>query len=169
MDLSSLHERMHSVAGGLTYRALGETTGMHPETVRRYMQGQSPSAEFLEALCRSFDLNAQWLIMGRGPTKRSEARAHILRESNPSELLAAIAQALEKLAQRLDRLEVFVQTLESRLGTHAQRPSNEDGDGQGQVKQTSAADAANQGAADADERVRIIARAVTERPRSDAS
>lgn len=115
MDLSPLHERMHAVAGSMSYRALGDYTSQHPETVRRYMQGQAPSVEFLAALCSRFDLNAQWLLTGRGPQKQSDAKAHALREANPSELLSAVAEALERLTERVDRIELFVQTMETRL------------------------------------------------------
>lgn len=175
MDLSALHERLHAVAGNLTYRALAEATGHHPETVRRYMQGQSPSAEFLASMCGVFDLNAQWLIMGRGPIKRSEARAHALREANPAELLNAIAEALEKLAERVDRLEVFVQSLESRVRAPKAQAGDEETDGQSariepgpESRTDSRADSGGDAAADRSARASRIARAVAKRPRPDA-
>ena len=113
--MSPLHERMHAVVGHVTYRALSDATGQNAETVRRYMQGQAPSAEFLAALCSRYDVSAQWLLTGDGPMKQSHARAHALREANPAELLSAVALALERLTLRVDRLEVFVQMVEARL------------------------------------------------------
>jgi transcriptional regulator with XRE-family HTH domain len=115
VELSALHDRIQAVAGGMTYRALAEATSQHPETVRRYMQGQAPSVEFLSALCFRFDVSAQWLLTGQGPIKHTEMRAHALQQANPSELLAAIAAALERLTDRVDRIEVFVQTMEARV------------------------------------------------------
>jgi len=99
----------------MSNRALGDSTGQNAETVRRYMQGAAPSVEFLAALCARFDLSAQWLLTGRGPMRQSETRAFVLRQANPAELLSAIAEALERLTDRVDRIELFVQTLETRL------------------------------------------------------
>lgn len=115
VDQSQLHDRLRAAVGQRTYRHVGELTGTNPETVRRYMTGQAPSAEFLSALCRSLGLSAEWLLSGRGPMKSAEIRHHTLSESAASDLLAALARSVERLLDRVDRLEVFVQTLETRL------------------------------------------------------
>ena len=47
MKGNELHDRLAKCAGNHTFRRLGELTQTHPETVRRYMQGQAPSADFL--------------------------------------------------------------------------------------------------------------------------
>lgn len=112
---SPLHERLLAAIGDRTYRAIASETGHNPETVRRYMQGQAPSAEFLSRICECFDVNAHWLMTGAGPMRQSDSDAHVLRDATPGELLAAIADTLEKLLERVDRLEIFVQTLETRL------------------------------------------------------
>ncbi|MDX2115059.1 MAG: helix-turn-helix transcriptional regulator [Planctomycetota bacterium] len=112
---SPLHERITAVLGRQTYRAVAETTGHNAETVRRYLQGQAPSVEFLSALCAHYDVSAQWLLTGQGPMRQSQTRAHALSAANPAELLAAIAAALEKLTHRVDRIELFVHTMETRL------------------------------------------------------
>lgn len=106
------------MVGARTYRALADLTGQNSETVRRYMQGAAPSTEFLAALCNRMDLNAHWLLTGQGPMRQSDTRAHALREANPSELLAAIAVALEELTRRVDRLETHLNTIETRLRGH---------------------------------------------------
>jgi hypothetical protein len=62
----SLHDRLLVSAGHLTYAKLGAMTGVHPETVRRFMQGQTPKPEFLAELCREMGLNGDWLLTGRG-------------------------------------------------------------------------------------------------------
>lgn len=115
MSLSKLHERLVAATGNMTYRQVGEITQTHPETVRRYMQGQTPSVEFLEALTGALGLSAEWLLTGRGPMKLDEARLHALREFNAADLLEAVASTMERLIDRVDRLEQYTQTLETRL------------------------------------------------------
>ena len=63
---TSLHDRLLLAAGHLTYAKLGAMTGVHPETVRRFMQGQTPKPEFLAELCLELGLNGDWLLTGRG-------------------------------------------------------------------------------------------------------
>lgn len=63
---TSLHDRLLLAAGNLTYANLGGMTGVHPETVRRFMQGQTPKPEFLAELTRELGLNGDWLLTGRG-------------------------------------------------------------------------------------------------------
>lgn len=115
----TLHERLKVAAGERNYRELASLTDTSPETVRRYMLGQSPSADFLSSLCNSTGVNGEWLLTGRGPVHKREIRTHALREANVSELLAAMSTTLETLIGRVDRLELFLQTLEARLRAHA--------------------------------------------------
>lgn len=113
--LSALHERIVAVVGDRSYRHIGELTAIHPETVRRYMAGQAPSTEFLTALCRALGVNGDWMLTGRGPMHAADVHSHALREAAPPDLLSALASAVEVLIQRVERLEVFVQTMETRL------------------------------------------------------
>lgn len=115
MNLSPLHERLHAIAGDWTYKRLAEVTGTNAETVRRYMQGQAPSTEFLAAICDELQASGEWLLTGRGPMRRADMRAHALREARASELLAAVAQSLESLTDRVERVERYIHTLEARL------------------------------------------------------
>lgn len=112
---NGLHQRMREVVGRRTYRSVAHLTNTNSETVRRYLQGQAPSVEFLSELCRALELNAHWLLTGKGPMLLSQSRQHALNEANPSELLTAVAEALEQLIERVDRLESYVQTLETRM------------------------------------------------------
>lgn len=112
---SPLHERLLAVTGERTYRKIGEMTSTHPETVRRYLQGQSPSVEFVTALCKALSISGEWLLTGEGPMRIAEAKQHALRQADPGELLSAIAGTLDELGDRLDRVELFVQSLESRV------------------------------------------------------
>lgn len=123
---SGLHERLLEVAGDRTYRALADLTGQNAETVRRYMQGQSPSVEFLAAVCGTLGVSADWLLTGQGPMRLAEARRQALAHVNPGELLSAVAASLEALTDRVERVEVFVQTLESRIRASAPPPAAAD-------------------------------------------
>ncbi len=113
--MSDLHDRLASAIGKTTYRRLGELTETHPETVRRYMQGQSPSATFLAHVCASFGICGEWLLTGKGPMRIEEVRSHALKQADASELLGAIANTLNDLDERMGRLERYVQGLETRL------------------------------------------------------
>lgn len=123
---SGLHERLLEVVGDRTYRALADLTGQNAETVRRYMQGQSPSVEFLAAVCGTLGVSADWLLTGQGPMRLAEARRQALAHVNPGELLSAVAASLEALTDRVERVEVFVQTLESRIRASAPPPASAD-------------------------------------------
>jgi hypothetical protein len=111
----TLHERLKLAAGERSYREIATLTATSPETARRYMLGQSPSAEFLSSLCAGTGVNGEWLLTGRGPVHRKEVRAHALREAKVTELLGAMSETLERLIERVERLEVFLQSMEARL------------------------------------------------------
>ncbi len=109
------HARLNEAAGDLSFRKLGRLTDTHPETVRRYMQGQAPSATFLTNLCSVMGISGEWLLTGRGPMKCAQMRSHALNQADPSELMTAVANTLTDLCDRMDRLERFVQGLETRI------------------------------------------------------
>lgn len=160
--MTAMHERMKVVAGKRSYRAIGELTNQHPETVRRYMQGGSPSIEFVSALCHQLGVNANWLLSGQGTTYVKDAKEEALRDANPSELLTHVAAMLEDLAGRLDRIEVFVQTLETRVRA-ASALSDEQTIGKAESDHTQSARPSDRGG-----RARSVADAVPERSPEDA-
>ncbi len=121
------HARLNEAAGRVSYRKLGGLTNTHPETVRRYMQGQSPSAIFLTNMCRVLGISGEWLLTGRGPMKVSQIKSHALGQADPSELMTAVANTLTDLCDRMDRLERFVQTLETRVRGNLIRDEVHDG------------------------------------------
>jgi hypothetical protein len=178
MTGSSLHHRIKAVVGQRSFREVADLTSTHPETVRRYVQGQAPSVEFLTALCEKMKVNSSWLLTGQGPMHQVEVRTHVLREANASELLAAVAHTLELLVERVGRLESFVQTLEARVraqqasattgslesvSSHGQRPTLPVSAGHGsQGGNLAAGHTAGQSWAGA------IAEVVTKRPGPDA-
>jgi len=155
MTLSALHVRLNDAAGKRTFRALAQMTGHNHETVRRYMQGAAPSVEFVSAFCQNLGLNANWLLTGRGPMNAADIRGEALAVANPSELLGATAGALEKLDDRVDRLEVFVSTIESRV--RAATNHNED----------TPPDDTTRTDSEPPQRARRVADAIPERPRPD--
>lgn len=113
-----MHERILTAVGTRTYRHVGEMTGTHPETVRRYLQGQAPSVEFVAALAKALNISADWLLTGRGPMKCEELKAHALATAETSELLHAMSDTLDRLIDRVERVEVYMQTLETRVRAH---------------------------------------------------
>lgn len=156
MALSPLHVRLNDAAGDRTFRAIAELTGTNHESVRRYMQGAAPSVEFVSAFCERLSLNANWVLTGRGPMKAADVRTEALAVANPTELLTATAGNIEKLDDRVDRLEAFVSTMETRLRATL-APSGENGTTDGEEGT----------AGQTDDRARRIADALPERPRPD--
>lgn len=175
MALTPLHVRLHDAAGDRTFRALSAMTGANHETVRRYMQGASPSVEFIAAFCDGLGLNANWLLTGRGPMKTSEIRPDALSRANPTELLSATAGNMEKLDERVDRLEVFVSTMESRVRASVVREAEiaasqrapQTGSGLSDPGPHEPFHAESKAARHASGRARRIADALPDRPRPD--
>jgi len=115
MRQNTLHERLNTAAGDRTVRAIATMTSTPPETVRRYMTGTTPSAEFMSAICHKLRINGDWLLSGRGPMRLDQLRRYSLEQADPTELLTAMAQTIELLSTKVERLERFVQTQEVRL------------------------------------------------------
>ncbi|MEM7623684.1 MAG: hypothetical protein AAF235_10840 [Planctomycetota bacterium] len=119
MKKSALHERLATAVGERSYREIGDLTATHPETVRRYMQGQAPSVEFVAALATALRLSGNWLLAGAGPMRQQDVPREVLREADAGALLSAMAETITTLSDRLGRLELFVQTMETRIrGSH---------------------------------------------------
>ncbi len=91
-----LQSRLASAVGSRTCREIGELTGVHAESVRRYLQGRSPSAEFLVELCRSLKLNGHWLLTGEGPMFAGEITPRALDSAEPPALLQSLATSLSR-------------------------------------------------------------------------
>jgi transcriptional regulator with XRE-family HTH domain len=110
-----------------TYRQVSDQTGTNAETVRRYLQGHAPSVEFVAALCRVFGISADWLLTGRGPMKAADLKTHVLGDSSAGELFTAVADNLERLLARVDRIERYVQMLETQVRGLGVAPGTESG------------------------------------------
>ena len=113
------------------------------------MDGATPSAEFLTGLCRALGISGEWLLTGRGPMRSEEVAAHTLRRAAAPDLLAALANAVESLIERVDRLDVFVSTMETRLRGRA------------------AGDPVPHETASVTDRARLVARALPQRASAD--
>lgn len=108
--MSTLHDRLAQSSHGLSFRRIAKLTGVHPETARRYMQGQSPSVEFLTSYCEQLGVSTEWLLRGNGPSRVDQLQAHALSSTRPAELMQALGGAMERIMARLDRLEGIAQT-----------------------------------------------------------
>lgn len=96
--------RLKQVRGRLSRDEFAPLLGVHKQTLMRYENGQRcPDAEFLASLALRFDLNCEWLLLGRGEMLRS--RDGSAPRGIDTQLLAAvIAQTEEGLQARGVRL-----------------------------------------------------------------
>lgn len=117
MSDTSLQYRLRAAVGRRTNREIGDMTGTHPETVRRYLHGQTPRVEFLAAFCEGLQINGDWLLTGRGRMHRTELRSQE-RRANATEQLREASAALERLIARVERMETMLKALESPTGSH---------------------------------------------------
>ncbi len=60
-----LGERLKIVRGGKTQKELAAEMGVNVNTYAMYERDErSPDAKFLESLCRKFEINPEWLLLG---------------------------------------------------------------------------------------------------------
>lgn len=91
MVSGGVNSRLRQALQGYSYRAIGEATGLNAKSVRRYLNRDTPSAEFLAKVRSAFGLSTDWALTGAGPSKLGdEAESAILQASGP-EPLAALA------------------------------------------------------------------------------
>jgi transcriptional regulator with XRE-family HTH domain len=101
----TLHERLKLVTAKRSIRSVADATHQHPETVRRYLAGQTPSPEFIVGVCAAYGINADWLLTGRGAMRVADIRQHALREAKDEDLLSALATTIDRLHERVERVE----------------------------------------------------------------
>jgi hypothetical protein len=112
LKLSPLHQRLRRVLGAVGPKELSELIGMHPETIRRYLNGTKPSAEFVSAFCRQRGIDARWLLTGDGPMRYTPAVERSEVDMDP------LIAATEELLGRSRRLERAIEA-EHRSGSAA--------------------------------------------------
>ncbi|HYE02012.1 MAG TPA: helix-turn-helix transcriptional regulator [Phycisphaerales bacterium] len=89
--------RLRSVVATHTYRQLAAMAGVSPETIRRFLRGDRPTAVFLACVCLHFGISLNWLVFGDGPEDYEEATKGLGTSTRrPSD---ASLQRLEELLQ----------------------------------------------------------------------
>jgi transcriptional regulator with XRE-family HTH domain len=97
-----ISDRVAAACEGVRISSIATITGVHPETVRRYVTGKSPpSGAFLAALCDGLGISPRWLLLGDGPRFIAEPGFTAPEYGSHKEtLLACVAQ----LAARIEQL-----------------------------------------------------------------
>ncbi len=66
--MGSLAERIKKVRGEISREEFAQLIGVHVNTVGRYERGESePDISIASKICREFDVNPHWLMLGEGP------------------------------------------------------------------------------------------------------
>jgi len=100
----ALAHRLLREIGRDTYRQIADSTGFHPETVRRYMSGHvSIPAEFVASVCRNYRLSATWALLGIGSPRVDRPDDEDLREI-PFRVIA------DELGRRIEELTAATET-----------------------------------------------------------
>lgn len=111
-SLNRLVERIVVATADHNLRSIGELTGIHAETVRRYRIGATPpSVIFLQRLCTELDISAQWLLLGQGPPLSQDCLSWQLSICTLTELLAALATRLEACDRTTTAAESMVRAV----------------------------------------------------------
>ncbi len=82
-----LTERLRQTTQGHSYAHVARVTGCNSETVRRYLNGGTPSVEFIAAVAAQFHVSADWLLLGRGPRRPTAATSQ---SQAPPEAVAGV-------------------------------------------------------------------------------
>ncbi len=89
--------RMLSVVGDSTLRDVAADCGIHRETARRYLHGQTPpSLVFVAVFADRYGISLEWLMCGRGPMYRSMLRQHHLAEASIQDVCMALGAGVER-------------------------------------------------------------------------
>ncbi len=96
-DAQALCDRVRHAMRGRSLRAIGRSTGVSAETVRRYARGAVPSSLFLMRLCVAEKIDPAWLLLG----EEHEAKPPDLQQQ-----MARVESAtlLNELARRMTRV-----------------------------------------------------------------
>ncbi len=96
LDMTTIADRLLTARRdrGLSQQELGEAAKVTKQTISAIERGktQKPDHDTVVAICRELNLNAQWLLTGRGPREPSE-RAFGVREPNGSYVLSDLSGA----------------------------------------------------------------------------
>ncbi|MEQ8769713.1 MAG: hypothetical protein RIB60_04295 [Phycisphaerales bacterium] len=107
-----IRDRLKQVFEHRTYREIGDLTGVHPETVRRYMLEGRCSVAFLNQVAECTLTNGDWLLTGRG-YRQLEKDA---RDMSSYELLALLTESQRNLEEQVARADEEIAALQSEIG-----------------------------------------------------
>ncbi|HPU85436.1 MAG TPA: XRE family transcriptional regulator, partial [Candidatus Latescibacteria bacterium] len=82
--LTTVQDRLRALRGSTGYRPFALRVGVTPNSVRRYELGMARvPVDYLEAVCRAFNVSADWLIFGvEAAVAPMEPLARAIREEN---------------------------------------------------------------------------------------
>jgi transcriptional regulator with XRE-family HTH domain len=67
-------ERLREIRGRQSRADVQECTGIHPNTLAKYEGGRMPDSAFVIRFCEAYGINEAWLLTGREPRNRADAR-----------------------------------------------------------------------------------------------
>ncbi|WP_051295071.1 helix-turn-helix domain-containing protein [Maridesulfovibrio bastinii] len=71
---NTIGARIKAVRGEMLQTHFSEMLGVHKNSLSRYERGVGlPDAQFIQSLCTTFEIEANWLLFGEGPRKRGAA------------------------------------------------------------------------------------------------
>lgn len=81
----NLSERIKFIRGKLSAVEFCEPLSIHKNTLYGYESGKNlPNADVLEGICRHYDVNPTWLLMGEGPIRPGEGSGKIAQLEDPT-------------------------------------------------------------------------------------
>jgi len=84
---SQMLARLRQAAEHYSYARISAQTGVHAESVRRYLTKGRPSAYFIAEFCRSFGVSPSWILTGEEVANSRQLSAAI--ESKPRPIVRA--------------------------------------------------------------------------------
>jgi transcriptional regulator with XRE-family HTH domain len=75
--MQTLEERLRDLRGKLSQNQFGETVGIPQRKLSRLETGQAPlDLDSTQKICNAMNVNADWLLFGRGPKHPGEEHCH---------------------------------------------------------------------------------------------
>lgn len=76
--------RLRQAAENYSYARISAQTGVHAESVRRYLTKGRPSAYFIAAFCQSFGVSPSWILTGEEAANPRQVTATIEPKPRPT-------------------------------------------------------------------------------------
>lgn len=113
--MKTIYERISKVVydSGLMQQDFARSIGVTSRTLFTYIQGKSKvSSEALEAICRNYKINANWLLLGDGEMYMDAEKVVQTKESNRQE------EKDPEVAKLLAQMESMQKTIDTLLATN---------------------------------------------------